>query len=397
MTPLPERPGASLASRLPAPEIVAGFVIVFIAAILGSGLANGGVPSPTAASTARPAGSATFAVPLATPLVDPAVVDLLHTLNEQLALAGGSLATHLKADPFRAGDVAASIRQVNAMVVVGANYVPLLNGQTADDEVGGRLAALYASIREAASRTLDASITNATQYRVGAGIIIELLGEIPPLQARLDALASAPPPTPAPTASARPSPTVPPSSKPPTSAPPATASPPPSVAPPSVGPSPSVAPGEQLEDGGFEAGVGPPWEFRIAAGSAATLDADPTDPGSGSVSARVEIVAGSTAYAGISLRQPGLTVDAGARYSVSIAVRAASPREIRIRIASPEGASYQTRTIPVTTAWAPYSFEFVAPVSDSNAAVEIDLGRSNVTIWLDSVSFVAVTDALPVP
>jgi hypothetical protein len=90
-----------------------------------------------------------------------------------------------------------------------------------------------------------------------------------------------------------------------------------------------------------------------------------------------------------------LTLDAGARYQVSISVRAASAREIRLRIASPDGASYLTRTVPVTTAWTIATFTFISPVTDPEASIEIDLGRSAVTTWIDSVSF--MSGAPPVP
>jgi hypothetical protein len=40
----------------------------------------------------------------------------------------------------------------------------------------------------------------------------------------------------------------------------------------------------------------------------------------------------------------------------------------------------------VTSAWSTQSFVFIAPVSDSRATLEIDLGRSIVTTWIDGVS-----------
>ena len=391
----------TLASRLPGPEILAGVLVVALVALVGSGIVAGGEPNASGGASPSPVVSPTAAVPTPSPIVDPSIVTLLGALNGRLADDARSLSQSLEVDPLSVGDVAATIRQVNATVAVAQGMIPALGGETGPDEAGGRLAAVYDSIADEASSTLDAALANEAGYRAGAGIIVELIGQIPPIQAELDALAIAPPPTGAPTPSVRPSTTVPSPTPPPASAaptpPPASASPPPSVPPPSGGPPPSAAPGEQIRDGGFEAGVGPPWEFRIAPGSNASLAPDTSGPGAGLTSARVEIVAGSTAYAGISLRQPGLTVDAGARYTVSIAVRAASDREIRLRIASPDGASYLTRPISVSTSWTVLSFEFVAPVSDANASVEIDLGRSDVTTWIDSVSFVPVTDAPPAP
>ena len=152
-------------------------------------------------------------------------------------------------------------------------------------------------------------------------------------------------------------------------------------------PEPSAAPGEQVDNGGFEAGVGPPWALFAAPGATATLTPDPVAPYAGATSAKVDIGIGSAAYSGISLRQPGMQLEAGRQYTLSLWVRAETPRELRVRIGSTAGASYLARTVQASATWTPVVFPFVASGTDANANLEIDLGRSDVTIWIDTVSF----------
>ena len=133
--------------------------------------------------------------------------------------------------------------------------------------------------------------------------------------------------------------------------------------------------------------MGPPWALLVGSGAAATITADTTAPASGRTDARIDITSGSGAYAGISLQQPGLRLVAGGQYTVTLAARGATDREIRVRVASTAGASYLTRIATVGTAWTPLSFTFIAPVTDSNSVLEIDLGRSTVTTSIDAVSF----------
>jgi hypothetical protein len=51
------------------------------------------------------------------------------------------------------------------------------------------------------------------------------------------------------------------------------------------------------------------------------------------------------------------------------------------------GGSYVTRTEIATSEWTPLSFSFPTPVTDPNAVLEIQLGRSTATTWIDTVSF----------
>lgn len=382
-------------ARPPGPEVVGvGLAIVVVLAVLATtALGIGSPPASGEPDSPRPSlpSAAPTAVP--SPLVDPGAVELLQAVNQRLVAFGEGLRRELDRANLRTNEVASLIRQVNATVALGADAVVALNGAQGENEPGGRLAAIYTSIGDSATETLRASLANDADYRVGANVIIKLIDEIPPIQAALEALAEAPPPSP----SSAP-PTAPASASPPASSPPATSPPPASVtpvpsaasAPPSGAPGspePSPPPDEQIENGGFEAGVGPPWALFVAPGASATLAADPVAPAAGTTSAKVDIAIQSAAYSGVSLRQPGLRLEAGRLYTLSVWVRAEFARDIRIRIGSTAGASYLARTAPATSVWTQVVFPFTASVTDANAALEIDLGRSDVTIWIDTVSF----------
>ncbi len=372
--------------RRPAPEFVAGVIAVIIVGVVGaSALASGPARPSDLASPPAARSSPSSVVAPPTPVVDPSVVALLRALNERLDEYGRAL-DEASSGPFRTADVASLIRQINSAVRLGIDQVSALRGALGEGEAGARLAALYRSMADTAEAALGASLENVAQYRLGAGLLIERIAELPALQAELDALALPPiatfapsptaaSPTPGPTAS----PTPPPATPPPSPASTPTASVPPSSAAP--------IPGDQIVDGGFESGVAAPWVLLVAPGASATLSADTNDPASGAAAARVDIAVGSPAYAGISLTQRGLRLEAGAQYTVMVAVRAAGPRDIRIRIAGADGASYLTRLAPASTTWTTQAFTFIAPVSDEAAVLHVDLGRSAANVWLDTISF----------
>jgi hypothetical protein len=117
----------------------------------GSG-AGGASPQPSRAIESG--------APTRSPVVDPQVVSLLRSLNEQLGAYGAALQAERERGRFRTPEVANLIRQVNAQVAVGAQAVSALDGALGQDAVGGRLAALYGSIADAANQTLGASIQN---------------------------------------------------------------------------------------------------------------------------------------------------------------------------------------------------------------------------------------------
>jgi len=375
--------------RPPSPEVIGGVIAVALIGIIATTAAL--AASPQTGDESRPGASPTPNValqssePTPAPPMNPQVVDLLRSLNEGLASSSDALQAELRRARFRTPEVANLIRQVNQRIGVGVEAVQALDGALGKDQPGGRMAAVYGAMGDAVSTTLDASINNSAAYQTGAQRLVDLIGQLPELQAALDALAESRPsaaPSVAPSPSTAASPTSEPSS---TSSPEPTATPEPSPASSTI-PLPPAGE-EQIVNGGFEEGVGPPWGLFLGQGAAATLSGDTAKPGAGRASARVDITTGSPAYSGISLRQAGLALEAGRLYTLTISARAAAAREIRIRVASTTGASYVNRIAEVGTAWTSIQIVFTAGVGDPNAVLELDLGRDDAATLFDAVSF----------
>jgi hypothetical protein len=368
---------------------VSAVAIILLIAVVALGVGpGGGSPTTPAGASQAPSQAVATAVPTPTPPVDPAVVKLLRSLNEQLATSADALQAELDRTHFRVEDVQALIRQVNNRAAVGAQAVQALSGALGKDEPGGRMAALYQEMQDSAAKTLTASVNNPARYRAGAEALVAAIRLLPALQKELDALAE--PPTPAPS---KPSPSPTPTPI-PTKTPAPTATPTPTGTPaPSGNPTESlpIATGpEQVTNGGFEDGVGQPWQLFLGPGAAATLAADPTEAGAGASSARIDITSGSLAYAGISLRQAGLSLEPGQQYALTVSMRSTAIRDIRVRIASSASAQYFGRIVSATPQWSSQTFVFTAGVGDPNAVLELDLGRAEATTWFDGVSFRAV-------
>jgi hypothetical protein len=369
----------------PSPELVGGLLVLVVLALAattllggGAGVVGPGNPTPTPSASAAPS-------PTRIIRVDPAVADLLLNLNDQILDAGDRLAAELERDPFRPADIRIVITEVSGLARFGVDAVASLGTSAVAIGMIERLGPIYASLEEIAASTFRASIQNEPAHRSGGEAMVEALVPLPGLQAELEELREGTaPPTPAPTSSPRPSPT---------SSPEATPTPAPSAPSPTATPAPSpsaststgaIGP-SQIVNGGFESGVGPPWELRIHPAASATLEADQGVHASGTRSARIEIAAATTAFGSVTLRQPGLRLDAGGRYTVRVGLRAAESREVRIYLVSQSGETYLTRVATAGLDWTVASFTFTAPVSDADAVLEVGLGRAPVTTWLDDV------------
>ena len=363
---------------------------VVVVAILAS-TAIGAVPPPAGTPVGEiPAPSGVIAsgesgAPAPTPLVAPALVGLLRQINDRLGALGDQLVTERARTTFRAGDVQRLIRTINGVVYDNFDVVVALDAALGANQARGKMAAVYVSIADSANETLLASVQNEAEYQVGADVLIGLIAKLPALQAELEALAVAPSPSVQPSPSPLPSSPPPQASSSPSESPSATVAPSRSVVP-SASPAVSPVANEMIENGGFEDGVQPPWGLYLGPGANASVVQDRSSPDSGTASARIDIVAGSSAHSGISLRQAGLVLEGGRLYTLKLSFRASSAREIRIRIASPSGASWVNRLEQATTTWRTVSYPFLAGFGGS-AELQLDMGRADATTWFDSVSF----------
>lgn len=123
----------------------------------------------------------------------------------------------------------------------------------------------------------------------------------------------------------------------------------------------------------------------------ATTALDEPLSGNGSTSLRVELVSTSGARAGIAVRQDGMTLAAGARYSVRMTVRASAARDIRLRVIGPNEETFTVRLVTVGPTAAVATLEFTALLDEPSAAFQIDLGGATGTVWLDDASFIRTT------
>jgi hypothetical protein len=382
--------------RIAGPEVVAALLSIVVVA--SAVLLFGGSPlgeSPPGAG-AEPSGSAAAegspAAPRPSERIDRAIADLLISVGQELLDAGVQLTEEVERDPSRAPEIATLVRQVNATARYGSDALPALGTTSEAQDLIAQLGPIYDELQAIADDTLRSSITNTAAYEEGAIRLIQVIDRLPPLQAELEALRDAPVVVSAPP-SAPASAAVEPSASP---APPSQQPDPSASAPPSLQPDPSgsLVPGgspgpgtiaTQLINGGFEEGVVTGWSLVAAPGVEVSIDPDELQPAAGTASARIDIATATPAFSGISLQQEGIRLSAGAPYTVQVALRAEAAREVRVRVASQSGDAYLTRIAAVGTTWSVASFTFLAPASDQDAVLQIELGRSDATTWVDEV------------
>lgn len=372
----PERADARLATvtarRLP--EIVGGLGSVAVVLVL---LTGGPFRSAATPPTPSPPNALASSEPTArsTPIVDATLVNLLVTVNDQLAANGARLATLAAAQPFPTADVASTIRELNSTARSAIELLPQLERQPGAGQVATTLSEFYSALGSTATAGLQASVTNAAAYRQTAADLTALLEALPSLQAGLQALLLLPPastqPTETPAATRSPEPTT-------------TSSPDGSTAPSA---SASVLPGgpELIANSGFDPGKSP-WTLTLDSGVSATFVLDPARFNSAPSAAQITISTPTTSRGAIALRQSGVSIAAGANYILRVALAASEPREVSLRIASADGVTYGSRIVVATPGWAVFELQFGAPIGDSAAVVSIELGRSAVTTWIDDVS-----------
>jgi carbohydrate binding protein with CBM4/9 domain len=369
------------------------------------GASQGATPRPT---TAQGSAAPTGRVAAATAHPFAATASLALHFHELLAEDRHVLELELAASKFDLSAVVDTVRRLNATAHLGSDAARALQRTAGSREVGTALVDFYGSVAEAAESALGKSVADAPGYRAAAKRLLAVLAPIASLQERLEALiASARSPSIA--SVPTPDPSTPPATATPPSTPPATPSPatPSPVAPTATptarptsspnAPSPTVGPsirplGGQVQNPGFEATDPSPWTLTLESPALATMIVDSAAvPFEGERSARIDISIPSDARTGVALRQAGIKVAQSHPYVCSVAVRAAVEREVRIRVASSSGATYGTRVVTVGPVWTLVEFEFSSFVEDPSAVIEIDLGRSATTTWIDAVQ---ITDAL---
>lgn len=387
-----------------APERVAALASAIVLALGGLGVAStmGAAQGENARPSVSPGSAAPVGVALATAHPFASTAELALGIHKRLAEDQQMLKLEVAASEIDIAAVVSTVRRLNATARLGGDVAKALSAIPGSSDVGVALLAFYRSVAEAADETLSKSVVDRVAYRAAAKRLLASLEPTAALQERLEALiesargtpgaASAPSgvagsaaATPVP-ATAVPTRTVPPTARP-------TASP--TTPPPTVPPSGPLLLG-QIRNPGFEALDPRPWALTLESPAVASLTVDSTAPAfEGERSARVDISVSSDARTGVTLQQAGIDVAASQRYICRVALRAAADREVRVRVASASGATYGTRLVTIGSAWTVIEFEFGSFVQDPAAVINIDLGRSPVTTWVDAVQITEGSVAAP--
>jgi hypothetical protein len=375
-------------SVVTSPESIASILVAVLAVALvasqvgvsASALPRGSAsPGPTSStSSASGAPEATFP-----PLIRSALESLL-IVNARLGDDATALREAIAVRPPVAEDIAAILRRINTDMTVGYEAANRLLTQPETDELGLALIGFYDRVSGQIADTLGTSIRNVTAYVEGATKVIAILADLGPLNNRVRAAIEA--------ATNAPSPSVPAASPSPSSPP----SPPPSPTPspsasPIGGPSPTPPAGSGgpfdgglVGNGGFEEDLSG-WRLLVTLPAAATVALEPGGGIGGTTAARIDIATGSDARSGISFVTGGIPLRQGASYTVSVAVRAAAAREIRVQVAGADGLTYAPRVFTVGPTWTVVTFNLTQVVDDPAAELRLDLGRSAETVWFDNV------------
>lgn len=385
------------------PERVAAVVSLVI--VLG-GVAVASTVGSSDGLDSRPTrapGGVAAAVATPHPFLSIATLSLL--MHERLAAERAALAEELSTSDFDSAAVVSAVRRLNSTNNVAAQMATALTEVRGSRDVGRALGAFYSAVAGAADTVLDFQVRDEVAVRDAAERLLLALEPTDALLRRLEVLiASAratpnvaviPTATPAPSEPAvEPTPTAGVSATPTPVAP----TPTPTVAP-TAPPSPVRPTGLPLlglvRNPGFEAADPSPWILFVESPATAALTMDSVAPYEGARSARIDVVTPSSTRAGVSLRQTGIAVAQGHRYSCRIVLRSAAPGEVRVRVTSTSGTTYGSRPVTVGPDWTVAEFQFGSFVGDPAAVIQIDLGLSATTTWVDAAQITDVSAFAP--
>jgi len=310
------------------------------------------------------------------PRVDTGDIKLLLEINRLIGQSSAPLRAALASSVLDSADVRSELSRIVLNARVGLDATTRLQSRSDTRAVGKRVAAYYQDLREIADRSFAAALANVPVHRRAAQDMVAALARRTELDEELSELLAraqeSPTPSPEPSAAPSVAPT-PAASVPPTAAP--------TVAPGSA----AAVPGDVIVNGGFENGSSP-WELLLRDTAAqATANVDKVQHRFGSTSLRIDITTSSESRAGIGVVQSGLAIHSG-RYVVRLYARANAARQVRVAIVNSVGWTYAERLFDITTGWTVLQFEFSAMAGDDSATLEVDLGRSDASAWLDEIT-----------
>lgn len=364
--------GQGLRARL-SPELIAVSIIVTVAVGLvipsfvprfSFGAGAGSSPNPVV-GVLSPQPESRF---------DTASIGLIIELNRLIGQSEAPLKDTLAKKPLDATQVRTELSRIMVNVRLGLDAAGRLQSRPESRTVGKHVATYYESLSAIADGSFQAALANEPVHRRAAQQMIAALARRTAIDDELKALL----------ALARASPSPPPASQ----GPPVSASPSPvtTATPAASGIPGGPIPGDLVVNGGFEAGVAP-WQLALLDPAAfARSTTDRTQARAGQTSLRIDITSGSNSRAGIAVEQLGLRIEGDSRYVVQLFARADVGREIRVAVRNSLGTTYGGRVFAVGPTWTALELEFTALTSDPAATLEVDLGRSTATVWLDAIS-----------
>ena len=376
---VPVVPDPGIRGRL-SPELVAlGLVAILTAAIvLPSFMPRLSFAGTTAQATPSP--TPTPAPSRPEPRFDTASIKLLLEINRLIGQSEAPLRAALARNVPDTADIRSELSGIVLNVRVGLDATTQLRSRSDTRAIGKRVAAYYQNLRAIADRSFAAALANVPVHRRAAQDMVAALARRRDLDDELADLL----------ARSEESPSPPPTESPDVSGPPGTAAPtiapsvPATATPPAAASGPSAVPGDVIVNGGFEKGSSP-WEVVLRDTAAlATGNVDPVQRRFGSASLRVDITTSSESRTGIAVVQPGLEIHSG-RYVVRLYARADAARQIRVAVGNSAGWTYAERLFDIGPGWSGLAFEFSAIAGDDYATLEVDVGRSSATVWLDAI------------
>ena len=269
--------------------------------------------------------------------------------------------------------------------------------------VAADLIAVYSDLDAIRSGTTSLLLTSQGEWAKATAAALKAIAKLPPLNDQLMALlaggtgptpsnepSGAPSIAPSPSAQPSPSPSATPVPTPPPTFPPSAPPSGPASAPPSGIPTAPPGP-NQVQNPGFEDGVLPPAGPLSSSGRPSAIpSSDTANPHSGKASARDRHLRPRPVPDRRSRSSStGLSIQAGAYYQVSLALRASAAA----RCSRPDRLAERSSPLgiwperpPVGPNWIVATFEMTSIIPSDDAMIAIDVGGSPVTVWVDDVS-----------
>ncbi len=149
-------------------------------------------------------------------------------------------------------------------------------------------------------------------------------------------------------------------------------------------------PVNQIENGGFEDAVADPWDFWVNtdAGCAADVTRDTSTAASDTASARIDVTATSGVDWHVDLAQCDRSLQEGQAYDLTFWAKGdhARPISLSAQKGSPNWDNYGLwRQVTLDTVWQPYTVTFRANATADDACIQLMVGASAGTVWLDDV------------